>query len=169
MRTWGSNHRICELSCWKSISWNYSMSFHVIHKIITFKNQFFFLGWCYNELFSLQNSWKLGGILFFGGLLFITTKSSFHNGLNLNFKFVNMSELEFFLKGVITKNSNTMELAYFPEKIQNFHIHTRAVTLKMTLCRTMRPKKSWKKSEDPRLCRKNELLYWHPTFNPQAV
>jgi hypothetical protein len=39
-----------------------------------------------------------------------------------------------FSKGVITKNSNPMELVNFFEKIQIIHIHILVVTLKMTSC-----------------------------------
>jgi hypothetical protein len=42
MRTWRSDHRISKLPCWTSISKTYSMSFHGIYKITTFKHQSFF-------------------------------------------------------------------------------------------------------------------------------
>jgi hypothetical protein len=41
-------------------------------------------------------------------------------GSNLNSMFVIMSELEFFLIGVLTQNFNTVDLVKFLEKIKNF-------------------------------------------------
>jgi hypothetical protein len=65
---------------------------------------------------------------------------------NFNSRFVSMSELElFFLTGVLTPNFNTMDLVKVLEKNQKLHIQIIAVTLKVTSCRTMSPKKSEKK------------------------
>jgi hypothetical protein len=62
-----------------------------------------------------------------------------------------MSGLEFFLlKGILTQNSNTMELEKFLENNWRLHIQIRATTLKMTSCRTMSKKKKLKKSENSR-------------------
>jgi hypothetical protein len=65
---------------------------------------------------------------------------------NFNSKFVSISELELFLlTGVLTPNFNTMDLVKLLEKNLKLHIQIVAVTLKVTSCRTMSPKKSEKK------------------------
>jgi hypothetical protein len=43
MRTYGNKYRIFELPCWTSTSKSDSLSFNVIHEIIAFKHQSFFL------------------------------------------------------------------------------------------------------------------------------
>jgi hypothetical protein len=53
-----------------------------------------------------------------------------------------MSELNFFwLARALTQNSNSMEVVKYFEKNQRLHIQIRAVTLKMTICKTMSKKK----------------------------
>jgi hypothetical protein len=52
--------------------------------------------------------------------------------------FVSMSGLEFFLlTRILTQNSNNVELVKFLGKNEKLHIQIKAVTLKMTSCRTM--------------------------------
>jgi hypothetical protein len=68
-------------------------------------------------------------------------KLSIH-GSNLNFRFVNMSELELILlMGVLTPNFNTVDLIKFLEKNQKLHTWIAMVTLKVTSYKTMRKKK----------------------------
>jgi hypothetical protein len=69
------------------------------------------------------------------------------HGSNLNSVFVILSELNFFflLMRVLTQNFNIVDLVKFLEKNQILHTHIVAVTLKVTLCKTMREKKKKKK------------------------
>jgi hypothetical protein len=77
-------------------------------------------------------------LFFLGDILHISSKKSQTHGANLNFNFVSMSKLEFYLfKGVIIENSSTMETVNFFEKIQIFHVRIHVVVLKMTSCKTM--------------------------------
>jgi hypothetical protein len=55
------------------------------------------------------------------------------HGSNLNFLFLIMSELKFFLMTrVLTQNFNTVDLVKFLEKNQKIHIQIIAVILKVT-------------------------------------
>jgi hypothetical protein len=80
--------------------------------------------------------------IFFGSFApHFRIKLSIHAS-NFNSKFVSMNELELFLlTGVLTPNFNTMDLIKFLGKNEKFHIQIEAVTLKVTLCRTMSKKK----------------------------
>jgi hypothetical protein len=80
--------------------------------------------------------------LFFGSFAHhFKIKLSIH-GSNCNSRFVSISELELFLlMGVLTPNSNTMDLVKILEKNQKLHIQIVAVTLKVTACKTMRKTK----------------------------
>jgi hypothetical protein len=79
--------------------------------------------------------------LFFGSFApHFQIKLSIHAS-NFNSRFVSMSELElFFLNGVLTPNFNTVDLVKILEKNKKIHIQIVAVTLKVTLCRTMSKK-----------------------------
>jgi hypothetical protein len=80
---------------------------------------------------------------FFGSfVLHFQIKLSIHAS-NFNSRFVTMSELELLLlAGVLTPNFNTMDLIKILEKNQKLHIQIVTVTLKVTSCRTMTPKKN---------------------------
>jgi hypothetical protein len=93
---------------------------------------------------------------FFGSFLsHFQIKLSTH-GSKLNFVFVIMSELKFFLlMRVLTQNFNTMDLVKFLEKYQNLSIWIIAVTLKVTSCRTISKLKKSEKSEKPRFSGQN--------------
>jgi hypothetical protein len=73
-----------------------------------------------------------------------------------------MSELKLFLlTGVLTPNFNIMDLVKILEKNQKLHIQIIAVTLKVTSCRTMSPKKSEKKWKTKILWTK-QTIFWEP-------
>jgi hypothetical protein len=87
-----------------------------------------------------------------------------------NFRFVSMSELELFLStGVLTPNFNTMDLVKILEKNQKLHIQIIAVTLKVTLCKTMSKKKKRKKVKNQDFMGKTNYFLRTLTFSPWAV
>jgi hypothetical protein len=61
--------------------------------------------------------------------------------------------------GVLTQNSNIMELVKFLEKNQKLHIQIRAVALKMKPCRNMGKKEKLEKSENLRFYGQNKLHF----------
>jgi hypothetical protein len=71
--------------------------------------------------------------LFFGSFApYFQIKLCTH-GSNLNFIFVTISELEFFLlTRVLTQNFNTMDLVKFLEKNHKLHVYIIMVILKVT-------------------------------------
>jgi hypothetical protein len=81
-----------------------------------------------------------------------------------------MSELELFLStGVLTPNFNTMDLVKILEKNQKLHIQIIAVTLKVTLCKTMSKKKKRKKVKNQDFMGKTNYFLRTLTFSPWAV
>jgi hypothetical protein len=93
------------------------------------------------------------------------TRLSIH-GLNCNFRFVSMNELELFLlTRVLTPNFNIVDLVKILEKNQKLHIQIVTVTLKVTSYKTM-SKKNVKKSKKPRLYRQNKLFFGNPALQP---
>jgi hypothetical protein len=91
------------------------------------------------------------------------------HGLNCNFRFVSMSELELFLlTGVLTPNFNTVDLVKILEKNQKLHIQIVAVTLKVMSYRTMSKKKVKKVKNQDSMNKTNFFLSTLP-FSPWAV
>jgi hypothetical protein len=65
------------------------------------------------------------------------------------------------LTGVLTQNSNIIELVEFLEKHQRLHIRIKGVTLKTTSCGIMSKDKNLEKSKIPRFNEQNKPLLWH--------
>jgi hypothetical protein len=96
-------------------------------------------------------------LLFFGSFAKHLKNKLSICGSNLNFKFVSMSDVEFFcLKGVLTQNFNTMDFVKKIPKIPKLCIQITAITLKMTSYKTMSKKKKVKKNEKPRFFGQNK-------------
>jgi hypothetical protein len=108
--------------------------------------------------------------LFFGSFAtHFQIKLSTH-GSNLNSIFVIISELKFFLlMGVLTQNFNTMDLVEFLEKNQKLHIQIIAVTLKVTLCRTMSKKNGEKKVKNQDSMGKTNFFLSTLPFSPWTI
>ena len=66
----------------------------------------------------------------------------------------------------MTKNSNTMVLVNFFEKIQIFHIHIQAITFEDDVMQFHEQNQKLKKNENPRFYGQNKLLFWHPALQP---
>jgi hypothetical protein len=72
-----------------------------------------------------------------------------------------MGELEFFLlKVVLPQNSNTVGLVKFLDKYQKLHIQINVVTLKVNIMQNHEQKEFLEKSENPRFCGQNKLIFW---------
>ena len=150
MGTWGSNHRIFNLPCWTSTSKSYNLSFHGIHEMLLFKHQILtYFGIFYSEL--LHSDIHENQMVFF---LFGVFCKSFpnhveHKWSKSNFRFVSMSEVEFFLsKGVFNINSNT---------IQNSSGY-----IEMISCKAMSTNKNCKKKWKPQILWANQTSFLAP-------
>jgi hypothetical protein len=161
-------------SSYKSTSKNYGPSFHGdpwnynVHP-----SKFSFLRVFYTVNFFTTKFMKILPFWNFCTLLLIELST---HGSNPTVRFASMNELEFFwLRGVLTQNSNAVELVKFLEKTQRLHIQIKAATLMMTSCWSFEPwaRLFFEEKWNPRLYGQKQtlILATYPSipFHPYVV